>query len=98
MEKQKRSYSKEFKIKAVELSNQRGYVKAVAEELGISADILRRWKIEYKIGKFDLLSKPISIKSKEELENINLRKALREAEMERDILKKALNIFSKSDR
>ena len=30
--------------------------------------------------------------------NIALRKALRDAELERDILKKALGIFSKSDR
>ena len=37
-------------------------------------------------------------KSKEQLENIALRKALRDAELERDILKKALGIFSKSDR
>jgi transposase len=98
MEKQKRSYSKEFKIKAVELSNQRGFVKSVSEELGISIDNLRRWEKEYKSGKFDLVSKPTTVKSKEELENITLRKALRDAEMERDILKKALSIFSKSDR
>ena len=98
MEKQKRSYSLEFKIKAVELSNHRGQLKSVAQELGINADNLRRWKKEYKVGKFDLSSKPKPTKSKEELENIALRKALRDAEMERDILKKAVSIFSKSDK
>ncbi len=97
MEKQKRNYSKEFKIKAVELSKSRGAIKLVASELNIPADNLRRWRREYELGKYSEFSKP-KTKSKEELENIALRKALREAEMERDILKKAVSIFSKSDK
>jgi transposase len=32
-----------------------------------------------------------------EKENLKLKKQLREAELERDILKKAIRIFSKSD-
>lgn len=97
METTKRKYSLDFKIKAVELSIHRGIVKSVAKELDIPSDNLRRWKREYNEGKYNPSFKP-PMKSKEELENVELRKALRDAELERDILKKALSIFSKSDR
>lgn len=97
MEKTKRHYSIEFKIKAVELSKHRGKIKAVADELNIPTDNLRRWKKEYQAGKFDVNGRLKPTKSKEEIETIALRKALRDAEMERDILKKALGIFSKRD-
>lgn len=97
MEKQKRNYSIEFKIKAVELSKSRGSIKVVASELNIPADNLRRWRREYELGKYFEINKP-KTKSKEELENIALRKALRDVEIERDILKKAVSIFSKSDK
>ena len=97
METTRKKYSKDFKIKAVELSNHRGIIKSVARELDIPTDNLRRWKREYNEGKYNPTFKP-AVKSKEELENMELRKALRDAELERDILKKALSIFSKSDR
>ncbi|MBC7615031.1 MAG: hypothetical protein H7202_03095 [Pedobacter sp.] len=70
----------------------------IANELGMPAKNLSGWKHEYALGKFGNAT-PISIpKSDVALENIALRKALRDAELERDILKKALGIFSKNDR
>jgi transposase len=95
MRTQKRSYSLEFKTKAVELSNQRGSLSDVAQELNISSDNLKRWKKEYKEGKF---SGTIKIKSPEEQELIRLQKELADVKIERDILKKAVGIFSKSER
>jgi transposase len=97
MKTTKQKYSLDFKIKAVELSNHRGQLKAVADELHIARDNLRRWKREYAAGQLTISGKVKPLKSKEELENIALRKSLRDAEMERDILKKALGIFSKKD-
>lgn len=97
MEQLKRSYSLDFKIKAVELSIHRKELQSVADELGIPSKNITRWKKEYKEGKLDGSYKTVS-KSKEALENIALRKALKDAELERDILKKALGIFSKNDR
>jgi transposase len=97
MEATRKKYSLDFKIKAVELSNHRGIVKSVAKELDIPTDNLRRWKREYNEGKYNSSFKP-PMKSREEVENMELRKALRDAELEREILKKALSIFSKSDR
>jgi transposase len=99
MRKGKQHYSKEFKIKAVELSKQRGDdLKGVSKELGISRVRLVNWKKDYDAGLYHHSERTLPLKSKEALENLELRKALRDAEMERDILKKALGIFSKSDR
>jgi transposase len=97
MIEQLRKYSKEYKIKAVELSRQRGSMKEIADELGISSKNIS-WNKEYEAGKYSENYIHSNSKSKEQLENIALRKALRDAELERDILKKALGIFSKSDR
>ncbi len=38
----RRYYSKEFKLKAVELSNVRGNAREIAEELGIKVDLIYR--------------------------------------------------------
>jgi transposase len=53
MRKERTHYSLEFKIKAVELSNQRGSLMSVAQELNISRETLKRWKQEYNAGKFN---------------------------------------------
>lgn len=45
--KQKRYYSKEFKLKAVELSNNRESILSAATELGIRSDMLGRWRREF---------------------------------------------------
>lgn len=95
MENQKRNYSLEFKLKAVELSNQRGSLSDVARELNISKETLRNWTRGRYLGASTLKE---TLKSQEEQDNIKLRKALHEVTLERNILKKAVSIFSKSDR
>ena len=95
MENQKRNYSLDFKLKAVELSNQRGSLSEVAMELDISKETLRNWTRGRYLG---VSSTKDTIKSQEEQDNIKLRKALYEVTLERDILKKAVGIFSKSER
>ena len=96
MEKQRTHYSREFKIKAVELCNQRGSMVVVAQELNITRDTLKRWKKEYNAGKYN--ADGVKPKSQETEELKRLRKELYETKLERDILKKAVSIFSKSDR
>ena len=96
MERKNRTYSLEFKLKAVELSNERGSLISVANELNVSSDNIKRWKKEFNQGK--LTGTTVSVKTKEEEELIRLRKELADVKMERDILKKAVGIFSKSDK
>lgn len=94
----KRSYTTEFKIKAVELSNLKCSVNQVAKELDVPEKNIRTWKKLYSLGKLDLdytVEKP---KSALELENIALKKSIYNTQLENDILKKALSIFAKKDR
>ena len=93
----KKHYSQEFKIKAVELSNERGNVSQVAQELNVSYENLKRWKKEMKAGRFNEAA-PVAKNNLVEEELRRLRKELYETKLERDILKKAVSIFSKSDR
>ena len=92
------NYDRDFKEKLVELSHARGNAKKVAEEYGIKPELLYRWRREFE--KYEKNSFPGKGKPKltdEEREIVELRKQLRDVEMERDILKKAISIFSKSD-
>jgi transposase len=98
MTRERKTYDKDFKRKAVELSYARGNAQEIAKELDIAPELLYRWRKEYQ--QYDKNSFPGHGKPKMtdlERENARLQKELREAKMERDILKKAVSIFSKSD-
>lgn len=90
----KRKYDKEFKLNAIELylKNERSYAE-LGQELGIPADTLSGWVKAYKReGKEAFPGKGYVKPSNEAV--VNLRKELAIAREERDILKKALGIFS----
>ena len=98
MKPQKKYYSKEYKLKAVALCNERGNVSLVASEPGIRHDMLRRWKREYSEDQSKAFIGGGNAKKKPAPNELSLlRKKLREVELERDILKKAVGIFSKSE-
>jgi transposase len=92
----RKSYTEEFKKDAVELSNRSDKtVKDVSENLDIPYGTLIRWRREYK-DKGDLAF-PGHGKQKltpEQKEIQRLKKELKDAKTERDILKKAVSIFS----
>ena len=86
--KKRRQFSREFKEEAVRLVTQKGVpLKQAAEDLGIHVSLLGQWKKQY------LAEDP----DREALiaENRELRKKLKVAEMEREILKKATAFFAK---
>lgn len=89
-------YENEFKVMIVELLNSGRKLKELSDEYSLNDSMLRRWKREYlsKSGDFGMKREL----SQEEQELKVLKKELREVTMERDILKKAVSIFSKSDR
>ena len=88
----KRFYDESFKKMAVELSYAKGAVKPVAEELGIEPSRLSKWRQRQLAPK----DTPKSL-TEEQKEIKRLQKDLKEAQLERDILKKAVGIFSKGD-
>ena len=69
--------------------------RQISEEYGIEINMINRWRREYesKMGDF-LKRRELCI---EEPELKALKKELRDVKMERDVLKKAVSIFSKSD-
>ena len=96
--KKRRKYDREFKQMAVELSKHRDDIRALAEELEINPDLLYRWRreaLESREASFPGQGNPKQ--TAEEKEIARLKKELRETQLERDILKKAVSIFSKSD-
>lgn len=98
MTQERKFYDREFKQKAVELSYARGNAREIAEELGILPELLYRWRREfqkYQNNSFPGKGKPKMTDLEREISRLN--KELRDTKMERDILKKAVSIFSKSD-
>jgi len=91
----KKKYDNEFKVMIVELLESGINPQQVSNEYGLNTNMISRWKREHK-SKFGNFSKK-RLLSAEEQELKTLKKELREVTMERDILKKAVSIFSKSD-
>jgi len=95
----RRKFTKEYKTRAVELSFERSNVIELAEELGINPNMLYRWRKEYadkSRPSFSGNGKPR--RSEQEQRIYELEKHLKDARIEAEILKKAVGIFSKSDR
>ncbi|MDE1191205.1 MAG: transposase [Arachidicoccus sp.] len=92
-----RLFTEEFKKKAVVLSVSRGSVKEVAEELGIRAELLSKWRSNPLYNGGHLLADNLKL-SEEQLKIRRLEKELREIKLESEILKKALGIFSRNER
>jgi transposase len=89
-----RTYDKDFKINAVNLYKSSGRsLKRIAEELGLSTSTLSHWVQEYKQEGSQSFSGKGQVRSSEE-ELRDLRRELLHVRQERDILKKAVAIFS----
>ena len=98
MTETRRVFNREFKLNAVDLSYKRENIRDLARELDIRPELLYRWRKEF--ASKETASFPGNGKKKlgpEETENATLRKELADMRMERDILKKAVGIFSKND-
>ncbi|MDJ1473842.1 transposase [Cytophagaceae bacterium DM2B3-1] len=96
MSSTRKLYDRAFKVMAVELCLNGQASQQVADDLGIRVQMLNRWKKEYLQNKENSFSGQGNL-SAEQAEIYRLKKLLRQAEMERDILKKAVSIFSKEN-
>ena len=92
---ERRRFTEEFKREAVRQAQQPGVSRAkVAQDLGLSANMLGRWMRQFRSGKWEAApGKPL--KSEQQLEIERLRRELAKAQTERDILKKAVAYFAK---
>jgi transposase len=85
----RRKYDEGFKTEALRMVNGGRSVPDVARSLGMSENLLYKWRTEQKTS-----YSPEESSREGEMEQ--LRKQLRQVEMERDILKKALVIFGRT--
>lgn len=79
-----KKYDEEFKHNAVKKIFDGQSVASLSRELGVAESLLHKWRKAKFASGTDL-----------ERENLELKKRLREVEMERDILKKAALIFGR---
>lgn len=101
--KTRRQFADEFKREAVVLLRNSGRpLTQVAAELGLEPSVLRRWRsLANGPGQVTFAVRPgatTTVMSAEQAEIRHLRKELERAQMERDILKKAVGIFSSPPR
>jgi len=99
MSKIRRKYTKEQKLEIVKQSLEEDVcVKTLADQFDVSANTIYNWRSKY--FKYDTNAFPghgNKAMTESEREVVRLKKELREAQLERDILKKAVGIFSKND-
>jgi transposase len=96
----RRKFTKEQKLEIVKQSMEEGLsVESLAQQYKIHANSIYKWRREYL--KYEEASFPGNgnrILNAEEEEIVRLKKLLKESELEKEILKKALGIFSSPDR
>ncbi|UXD71086.1 transposase [Sphingobacterium faecium] len=98
MTKIRKKYDRTFKERAVELSKDRKNISELARELGVSAAQLYKWRKESEDFGSGSFPGNGNIKQTPEQERISaLEKKLKDSELELEILKKAIGIFSKND-
>lgn len=91
---QRRQYDEEFKREAVRLSYESGRtVAGVARDLGMNENNLWRWRRKFSPSDQSVGSSDTPTES----EVKRLRRQLARVTEERDILKKALSVFSRRD-
>ena len=97
--KDRKQYSREFKLEAVGLVI-RGEKPAtvIARDLGIGVSLLYRWKRDYLADKEHSFPGSGLLQNPEDERVRALEHELRDIKEERDILKKVVSIFSKDPR
>jgi len=93
----RRKFTASFKLNAIKLGEEKENVAQAARELGVKASLIHRWKREQEEFSHNSFPGHGKIKMTDEQREIaKLKKDLREAKMEPEILKKAISIFSTS--
>ena len=91
-----KDYGVEFKLRAVQLSNQPGVlVKDVAQSLDIHPFMLSKWRKQVRDGELAGKPPPIEPSAVSELQRLReVEKQFKRLQMEHDLLKKAIRFVS----
>lgn len=95
---ERRTFTKEFKLDVIQQSYQRENIRELANELGLRVELIYRWRSEYQSAPTASFSgKGKEALTPQEQQLRALQKENTELRMERDILKKAIGIFGKTN-
>jgi len=96
--KRRKTYSREFKLDVIQQSYARDNFHELAQELGIRADLIYRWRKQYEHdGDTSFPGRGLESLTEEQRELERIKQENADLRMERDILKKAIGIFSKKN-
>ena len=96
MDKPRRKYDEEFKSDVLKMIAGGRSVQDIAHSLGINSNMVHKWKAQRNETPGQYQSLPdVVMPSVSGAEHERVKARLREVEQERDILKKALGIFSR---
>lgn len=90
-----KKHDNEFKVMIVELLKSGSNPKDLGKEYDLNPGMINRCKREFSLRSGDFSKKKVLSNDEQELKA--LKKQLRNVTIERDILKQAVSIFSKSD-
>lgn len=93
-----RKYTEEFKLEALELLKSSGKTsRQIERDLGITPGLLVKWRDRYQVISKEAEQAHLELSDMEaaKREIKRLQRRLAEAEEEREILKKTINIFSR---
>jgi len=94
--KPRRKYDAEFKEDVLKMVSTGRSVQEIAASLGINVGLVHKWKAEQAGARRPLQPMiPVVVADVSAVEHERIKARLREVEQERDILKKALGIFSR---
>lgn len=94
--RKRRAFTREYKAEVVELIRRSGRsVGAISKELGLTETAVRRWVEQAEIDRGDGASGALTTAERDELSQ--LRRRVKQLEMEREILKKAAAFFAKEN-
>lgn len=91
-----KKYEAEFKLMIVELLQSGQSVNSVSSEYNLNGSMIRKWRKSHEDSPDNFTT--TSVLSEDQKRIQLLEKELRNIRLERDILKKAVSIFSASDR
>ena len=96
--KTRKSYTKQYKLDVIQQSYRRENISELASDLGLTPALIYKWRAAYGAGTTDSFpGKGVESLTAEQAELRRLKHELAETRMERDILKKAIGIFGKTD-
>lgn len=97
--RKRRTFTKAFKLQVVKRSLESKDIKSISEELDIHVVTISRWRSEFLKAGEDLSfpGQGIEALTDDQREIKRLKSELEDSKLELEILKKAINIFSKSD-